>query len=245
MKILVIGLIALIASYTSAITCPTYECAKDMETPKGCALETLESVKLRVCGEDKEFCPIRNPPLLDEEITCVPKETVAMLYPGEYCEKSGECLSNNCVGNKCKGDAEEEKCTKDATCNAGLYCNGTHCVKTALPGASCLEGVRCDPRSICYNGNCTLFASLANNDASSIPALCKSYYVRNGKCAPGPKLAKEFNKTCTGETCNYDIEGEKEPLEGPCVCGRSTQINGYCQPGKGDVSLEQVIFSFS
>ncbi len=246
MKINVIGLVVIIAWTAFTLDCPVYKC----ETPTAksgeiCAAQSIDVVKMKVCEGEDLICPA--PAGLDEESLCTPKKSAKILLPGEYCEESAQCLSGNCNKdtNLCVGHASNTACMADEDCDVGLYCKGAGhgegvCMPVAPKDANCTADTKCDPNTFCYKGKCTLLAQLDEDEEATVPAACKTYYIKGGKCKVGPVLDSESKECPADNMCVYRL-GEEKVTE-PCVCGKTETGKGLCRPGKGEASLEDVRF---
>lgn len=235
MKFIVL-LISVLILHAAAISCPAYKCEPTL-TDKTCASKAEDVVKLKVCSGKNEYCPI--PANVGDETTCT--NTSTGLLPGDYCTAATQCASAKCsTSNVCVGAAESITCKFDSECDVGLYCDGTNCVKTALFGKPCSDSIKCDPAAICYNSVCTARAQLANGAASTVPALCQSYYVDGDKCVKGPTYAGKGRDCPADGFCNYNLNATT--VKAACVCGMSEKTAGYCALGHGDVPLKDVLF---
>eukprot|EP01022_Parablepharisma_sp_SALTPOND_P016478 TRINITY_DN241_c0_g1_i1.p1 TRINITY_DN241_c0_g1~~TRINITY_DN241_c0_g1_i1.p1 ORF type:complete len:468 (+),score=34.89 TRINITY_DN241_c0_g1_i1:878-2281(+) len=239
MKIIVIGLVVILAFTAKMLQCPKYICKKEeVEENKVCAVQTIESVMMRLC-KSGEVCP--TPAGLEEESLCTRKEDLKTALPGEYCDKDSQCIYGTCKGSVCVSKGKGEACKHDEECNVGLYCSG-ECTPVVSKGDNCTASTKCDPNTFCYEGVCTLYAQFENGANATIPAVCKSYYIQDGKCHPGPVLRYENNTCPTNNSCYYTA-GDKEIYE-PCVCGKVSSGEGFCSPGKGEASLKDVSYFF-
>jgi len=246
MKIIVIGLVVIMATAIFALECRKFVCEKDViQKGEVCALQTLDLVTLKKCDKGL-VCP--TPQNLEDDTACMDANDIKSVYPGEYCTNSTQCIYGTCdeTTNKCVGLAEGAECKGDEQCNAGLYCKLdsekklSFCVNLMLANQACSATDKCTPGTFCHKGNCTLYAQLDNGADAAVPALCKSYYTKAGKCTDGPKL--QSTKQCPEDgTCKYKNAAAEEFSE-PCWCGRTSEGTGYCRPGKGDVLMEDVFF---
>lgn len=61
-------------------------------------------------------------------------------YPGDYCTKETQCISEICKNGACVGRIENDPCTNIYDCNPGLFCNTT--AQTCKPQVQ--DGGECD-----------------------------------------------------------------------------------------------------
>ena len=246
MKSLVAVLIVGCLVLAKAIPCAKYEC-KAMN-PGDCgqtvSSETDLTVYLQKCN-DTSVCTLTFDP--DKNDTCAPTYTTALRYPGEYCAGNEECFSGTCTKNLCQGKDASAACQADIDCNVGLYCNKEAglCQKAAALNDVCSSSVKCALPGVCNGTTCVPLGQLENGKPALVPALCKSFYVANGNCSPGPKLQGMPENTlapikCPPDTkrCSYKL-GDAEYKES-CECGRGSTEDTYCSPGKGDLNLGDV-----
>ena len=234
MKLIAIGLVVIIAAHVGALECLKYSCAEKLDKPTMCASINSSLALLSPCSGDNTYCPISFN--VEDEVFCLPKHKSAVLYPGEYCIAAEECFSNNCTGHLCAGKLEADTCGSDIGCNAGLGCVNTVCTKLGGVGDECNDNKRCDASTVCHNGNCTRFGSIENGNAATIPAVCKSFFLKSGNCVAGYKRVGD--ETCTNDACNYTNQADF--YLDSCACGRTENINGFCPPGKGDADYTDV-----
>ena len=234
MKIIALGLVVIIAAHVGAIECVKYECPSKLDKPNMCANITATLTQLLPCSEDSTYCPISFN--IEDEVFCKPKHKDAILYPGEYCIEKEECISGVCTGKVCVGAKENEGCRSDNNCNAGLACINEVCMKLVGVGEPCNATGRCDASTFCSNAICVRYGSIENGKPTTIPGLCKSFFLKDGVCVEGPKRVGDAK--CINDACNYTLGGGFY-LES-CVCGRTINADGFCSPGKGDVNLEDV-----
>ena len=234
MKLIAIGLVVIIASHVGALECLKYACASKLNKPNMCASINSSLALLSPCSDDNTYCPISFN--VEDEVFCSAKHKSAVLYPGEYCTTNEECLSKTCTKNLCAGKAEAEACDSDADCNAGLGCVSNVCAKLGGVGDECNDNKRCDASTVCHNGNCTRFGSIENGNAATIPAVCKSFFLKNGNCAAGYKRVGDDK--CNNDVCNYTNQADS--YLDSCACGRTSDSNAFCPPGKGDADYADV-----
>lgn len=247
MKSLFTFLIFICTAYAYNLTCSDYTCDdKIVQANEQCGYEEINKVDLHLCNGTKLVC---QPLELDSQSVCVPVVIPdRSILPGELCEKDQECISGTCskeANSTCTGVKEGKGCDLTAQCDKGLYCHNKTCNQT---GYKCDEqGYGCSINQICDRGSgtCHLIGSIKNDQPAPSPAACQSYYQdQNGNCKDGPKLDNVKKLECpTGETeCEYkNNNGEIEKL--PCVCAKAKTDKKYCALGKGNMDVNDVIFT--
>lgn len=231
----------LIFSLCSDIKCPKYTCfefGNDI-----CARHSYEEgnsiLYLKKCKESK-VCDITD---LHEEQVCKDYYSTPMLLPGEYCRNNTECYSGACTkdSNICNGTLLNDNCISDSECNPGLYCKEHVCVDTKKENNECDSINKCAAGLICNNKICIKIGSKSYNETATAPAACRSFFIDNGVCAPGPKINQSDKYACPESgICTY-FYGDNNNLTEGCHCGMTNTSKAYCNPGRGDVNSENVI----
>ena len=222
--------------------CPTF---KGEELPPGiCASKTSPGVTgynwvFQKCLENQtcNFDPTK------DTSSCINKQNVTNLLPGENCTTNSSCYSGNCLNNTRIGKNETSLCVNDDECNVGLYCTGLAGKKLCSPlvenGKTCLKSVdKCYGNSACFNNTCTPFQSLPIGNISDNYLLCSSgYTLYQTVTDPVLRCRDPFNLTnpsplCNiGESCNYKSQDFVTSI--PCRCGINIQGQGVCSNGTG------------
>jgi len=211
--------------------CPVYSCTGNVKEGEVCANWITEGMDMKTCADKGFICQL--PSGMEEEGLCIAKDSLASLLPGEYCEKSSQCLyGGECKGNVCEGKKKGGACTLDEECDVEMYCENQECQEADKD--SCESGKKCTSNKLCYKGKCHMIGQLDDGQASEIPGLCKSYYIKQKKCSPGPKLNHDKKCPTDGE-CKYSDETKT-----PCLCAKSPSSEKFCPPGKGDLDLSKV-----
>jgi hypothetical protein len=208
--------------------------------------ETGFFVTLRGCNETFEVCPFQAP--LDEEDICVNSTTYKKM-PGEYCDTKDNCYSANCTANNiCGGQPVGIACKSDMECDVGLYCFNKVCTQTAGAGMFCNDTVKCAADALCVQQACVRLASIENDNATVVSATCKSFYVVNNKCSPGPILIGDSDSNvCNSglqKPCLYNITDKNLTWNDSCVCGMHVNSTGVCKPGEGDIAVADIVSYF-
>jgi len=241
MKTLIFFLTVICAAYAYNFICLTYNCSTDpVDVGEVCATQHINGLKLNKCKENYVCESIE----YDNPSTCVKlKVSNHSLLPGEKCNESNQCISNDCNKNGsihvCKGWPIGKSCEFTAQCDTGSYCKNKRCAKT---GDGCDEkGEGCSADQICIKKDkkCVRIASKKNDEISSVPAECESYYHENGKCVEGPRLTNLHTRECEEHECRY-LVGNKE-IKTPCVCAKNDKVNKSCPPGRGDIDTKAVM----
>eukprot|EP00826_Nyctotherus_ovalis_P049511 TRINITY_DN5998_c0_g1_i12.p1 TRINITY_DN5998_c0_g1~~TRINITY_DN5998_c0_g1_i12.p1 ORF type:complete len:253 (+),score=56.56 TRINITY_DN5998_c0_g1_i12:267-1025(+) len=170
------------------------------------------------------------------------------LYPGEKCEKPEECLTGKSKDGFCAGETIGTSCTGDVICESGSYCDNKSKVCTAVVAESgdCSGGQECSVGLMCDGTKCVKMFSIEKGKESALPALCETFYIREGKCADGPFLKRKDGDpseepTVCIEECNYEYK--EAPTQGystKCACGKSDKETLYCNPGIGEINFDNV-----
>jgi len=195
---------------------------------------TCESNGEKTCINNGESCPDNCP---DGTHPCGPVKCVDNLDNYHYCEKTGQCLTNDqpcdgkCVsnyilcGNECKPDSDWQKCN-GACIEKHKQCNGECIVGTIPCGLSCLFGTGIWAPSLWWvcGGTCIPSAQDCNGK-------CKP---ESGRKVCGDECIKpDQNKRTCGDKC---ISNTKQcPSECPkCIdgyypCGQTDCIELNCK----------------
>lgn len=211
--------------------CPLYRCGGSVGENAVCAVWSKEGMNMSTCNERDLTC--RLPSGMEQEGFCVKKTSLPSLLPGEYCENSAQCLhGGRCEDSTCKGKKADESCKIDEECDVEMYCGSGKC-KPANE-TDCGGDVKCVSNRLCYEGKCHLMGQLKDGADSEVPGLCKSYYVLDKKCAPGPRLT--HGRECPKDgLCKYSDDSKQL-----CVCGKTPTGNKFCPPGKGEIDVSKV-----
>ena len=117
-----------------------------------------------------------------------------------------------------------------------MYCGGGKCKE---PQNDCKEEGKCASDKICYEGECVDLFSFDNDKPSTIPGICKSYYVEGGKCVEGPILVNKETLNCpNSRDCTYKVLNKE--FNKSCICGQDEDGNKFCPLEKGDFYLSKV-----
>jgi hypothetical protein len=242
------ALVTLQISGALTMKCPIYTCATDFSDEEGCFKVDLYSsgrltFHLRSCEDSSKVCDItRNE---NVESICMPYFTDAFLYPGEYCRFDTECYSGNCLEDTkvCAGRNISEVCSTEEDCAAGLYCLEGTCQPTQKEGASCDKVHKCDSTHVCESGVCVRIGSRPAGEKAQLPGVCSTMYIYNGVCAGGPTLKEGINLTqdTEGGECVYVMPDGKSFSTEP-VCGMTKDALSFCNPGLGEMNLNNVLF---
>jgi len=217
--------------------CPKYNCMGNVKEREVCATWKDFGMNMSTCADKGFICQL--PSGMEEEGLCIAKDSLPSLLPGEYCEKPSQCLyGGKCEGNVCKGKKEGDVCTLDEECDVEMYCGNERESESKkcqrADGKSCKDGKKCASNKLCYKEDCHMIGQLDDGKDSEIPGLCKSYYIKGGKCSPGPKL--NHSKECPEDKeCKYS-----DKTKTPCLCAKSSDGEKFCPPGKGDLDLSKV-----
>lgn len=176
------------------------------------------------------------------------KSRLPMRLPGEFCTENGDCRSNLCEGpnggKKCKGKDDKDGCNNDEDCNYGLYCATNKCTAVKKLDADCKAGEKCDAGLVCNLGKCTPIFSIPNEKEAGASSACETFFAHGGKCAVGPTLEKTTGAhkepiKCEND-CRYRFADNGDFITSSCVCGMTHEVKKYCNPGIGDIDLNDV-----
>ena len=200
-----------------------------------CAVWDNTTINLTMCKTDN-ICRI--PYETNNKGICTHKYEYPTRVPGEYCYNSTQCLyGNKCEDNICRGKTEGT-CITHGECDIGYYCRKRVCTKHTL---ECNNEMLCDSNRVCNNSKCVIIGKIKDGENAEVPAACRSYYVKKGKCMKGPKLAASFENGI----CKYKIEGPNgtDYFFDSAVCNLNSTGTNFCPLGVGDRDLEHVIFT--
>ena len=242
MKNLKFFLAVICTAYAYTFDCLNYTCnINPVDLGEVCAAQYINKLELNKCKENSVCERIE----YDNPSTCVKLEiSKGSLLPGERCDANDQCISEDC--NKedsisvCKGKLKGKDCERTNQCDRGLYCKDKKCEET---GEGCNDnGEGCSANEICTKKDkkCVKIASKKNNEDSSVPAECQSYYHKDGKCIEGPKLKNLYERECPEDgKCRYLIGGNE--INTTCVCVKDNIKKKRCAPGRGDIDTNAVI----
>jgi hypothetical protein len=191
-------------------------------------------------------------------------------YPGEKCKKDSYCVKYTLNANKdgglkkenilcdkeitCEGQKAGDKCSGDAQCVAGNYCEidsksteeyRGKCTKLKAPGAACVEATECQNHLLCYQKVCTELYKEEGVIKEYNPAMCKSTFAivvagatekdpSTYKCQKikfsGDVDKKDKTKVCKKDSdCTYQDESNATvKIQGSCQCGNNSKPERYC-----------------
>ena len=231
--ILKIFFLILVTIYSESIsTCIKFQCLE--LAGNICANATNLDVKLKGC-KDSKICDFG---LSKNLSTC--EKYVKSRYPGEYCEDDNECLKGDCVNNHCLVSGIHDKCYSNIDCNPKFYCNNKECMPVAIEGGNCSK-VKCDSGLICNFNKCIKIGSKKLQEPATVPAACQSYYIHNKMCEKGPILKRKLNNEgpiVCDKSCTYITKANS--FHTSCTCGKTKDGILFCNPGIGDINIDDV-----
>ena len=207
-------------------------------SPPTAVIDKSGSSVYRPCEGDKSC-------LVSFQSACAPK-----CGPGDRCGAIGDCLSRNCIDNKCAAAVCTSKCSDGSACSTSTGCASLNCVNNVCQSCApnCSKGAACAKNADCASGACSNNVCLAvactpncytaqKCDANSD---CLSTDCTNGSCAApagspnigsGGKCIENsdcystvcVNKVCADPSCSpYCVEGAKCYSNGNCLSGTCT-----------------------
>lgn len=229
-------LLAVAALSSAQSQCPEIVCNKTVAKDGLCSRWVSKRLFMNMCEKD-QFCSL--PLDLTKEGHCVKVSETPRLLPGEYCEYNKQCLHGNiCEKSVCRGNEKGKPCMVDGNCDVELYCNSAK--RCTAPTKDCSKTGKCKSNEICLEGVCVILGQLKNGSHSTVPGACRSYYVRDGKCAEGPRLHENDRFMCPhDEQCRY-MRGHKVLFASKCICSGSLAVRAFCAPGLGDIDTRDV-----
>lgn len=220
-------------------SCPKYVCEKP---PKNYCYNSktegdITTFMLAVCPNGN-FCSI-------DEFPGTCKVNSSSKYPGEYCEKHGDCISSKCTAKKC-APKTNDICTADSDCDVGKYCKlqekSVEGICKDLLTENCTKEDKCIVGHVCSNGTCVKMGSVSKN-GYGVPSACETYYSDKGKCLDSPKFLNQNGNNCTYKSGDYEFIL-------PSECQMNDNPEKVCHPGIGDVdyfnevlSLKNLVFA--
>eukprot|EP00826_Nyctotherus_ovalis_P056362 TRINITY_DN758_c0_g2_i2.p1 TRINITY_DN758_c0_g2~~TRINITY_DN758_c0_g2_i2.p1 ORF type:complete len:259 (-),score=40.63 TRINITY_DN758_c0_g2_i2:456-1232(-) len=216
--------------------CPEIVCNETVAKDGLCSRWVSKKLFMNMCKKD-QFCFL--PLDVAKEGHCVKMNEMPRLLPGEYCDSNKQCLHGSiCEKNVCKGNEKGKPCNIDENCDVELYCDSTK--RCAAPTKDCSKTGKCKSNEVCLKGACVTIGQLKDGVDSTVPGACRSYYVRDKKCAEGPRLHENDRLMCPyDEQCRYNHRG-KEVFSSKCICSGSLAVGAFCAPGLGDVDTSGV-----
>lgn len=240
MKFLCIFLIGIVNSFKLP-HCNIYKCANDLGTDVCIKNDEMFVYSLKSCSGSK-LC---NFTASEKNSMC--KDHINNRFPGEYCTVNDECMIGICYNYNCMRNDSQINCTTDIECNVGYYCNTMNktCENIKKLGQNCSLSEKCDSGLACGDNKCVKIGSLELNSTVISPSACKTFYSFQKHCKDGPKLNRNnipgFGPIeCTSE-CHYFSKHTNYNL--PCVCGMDSTQKYYCNPGPGDMDVNDVNLS--
>eukprot|EP00826_Nyctotherus_ovalis_P028832 TRINITY_DN2272_c0_g1_i2.p1 TRINITY_DN2272_c0_g1~~TRINITY_DN2272_c0_g1_i2.p1 ORF type:complete len:235 (+),score=35.65 TRINITY_DN2272_c0_g1_i2:136-840(+) len=229
MKMILLHMLLLGVWSVAEPECKAFNC-NTTRTKDICGVWGFDRVDLSMC-QTGMLCAL--PYETSDKAICVNTTTYPHRLPGEYCDNPEQCLYNKkCEKNICRGKEEGQPCKLDGECDVELYCYKGGCTS---PADSCKGGRKCRSNQVCSNEQCVCMGQLENGAEASVPAACKSYYIRGTRCSKGPRLVRSDRVGY----CRYDVEGDVYYYDAPlCTFGSPSKI--FCPPGRGNVDMYAV-----
>lgn len=164
--------------------------------------------------------------------------------PGEFCAKPEDCRSKQCDSAKCIGSDAGQPCSNDESCNHGLYCNAGICAAVKKVTENCQAKEKCDAGLVCNKATCVPILSVTEGGEADVSSACGTFFATGGHCVAGPRL-KERPENADGPIacatdCKYRLGENENYLTSSCVCGMTHEGKKYCNPGIGEIKLNDV-----
>ena len=232
-------------------SCQKIECSSSLS--EGYCIKVESSTSLfQECPSDQKCSPESDDPIQDAK--CVPsKQNDFKRLPSLPCENNNDCLSDNCVNNKCKGKAFKESCISTTECEYGYTCrkdsdNTYKCLEPITTGNKCEKDTDCIHNCGCLNNLCTEYFSKDNTEKGSefgndILSFCKSGYSDFLGFCQNLTLLNETKECSSENKCKYKNTLTEEIIEKEenCLCGYNTEGNKYCLLGSGNLNYTKYI----
>jgi len=246
MKKIILICLLFLAYSTEGVKCPSYD--RGLSADPCLTIEEKDNrynYKINPCPKGK-YC---NLDFNAKESKCI--EFLNERFPGEYCENKDDCQSGKCENGKCANITHNGSCDNHANCSLGHFCHSAtkECTKVKALDESCNKGEMCGVGLACNNNTCVTMFSIKNGSRSTSSAACETFFARNGICVEGLRLDMEslFGERndkskepviCKGE-CPYIAEN-RDRINSSCVCGMDFRGTEYCNPGLGDIDIDDV-----
>lgn len=119
---------------------------------------------LKPCtSKDKPYCPFGKAKYGTPAVCEAAVETVELKLPSDTCSEHVQCISNNCVNKKCKGQEIDETCKKHEDCDISLYCSVAGVCKLQREfDESCTNDFECVNNCVCNLKKCAFYYTFDN-----------------------------------------------------------------------------------
>ena len=223
-------------------SCQKIQCSNTLDNDI-CVKVEFKTSYFRECPND-EICDLEfDDPIQNSK--CIKNNIKKKRLPTLPCESNGDCLTGHCIGNKCVGRYEREKCSAVTDCVYGYTCrkdndNIYKCLRPITTGNKCEYDTDCVNESGCLNNICTKYFSLENNQQSKDLnnqelSFCKSGYSNELGICQNLTLINENSECSNNNQCKYNSSnGEIVTIENNCLCGYNSEGKRYCLLGSGN-----------
>ena len=199
---------------------------------------------------DSKICntPSEDP---DSDAYCISKKSYFFKkLPSLPCELNEECITGECMINKCKGYSDGDQCLSPKYCNFGKTCRKNEklvyvCLAPLKEGDKCELDTDCELDCGCMKGICTKYFSLDNyaetggSDYDNDFNFCKSGYVNEFGICMNISLKNEVTECSDSSPCEYEYTDENNEIKSllihpNCLCGYNPLGKKYCLLGSGN-----------
>ena len=236
MKIFILILVLSLTDIAWGFKCMKYTCDNNVLENGTCAILNYNIIQLNMC-ENPKTCILPS----SKEVTgiCAKKNDIKNRLAGEYCNEANQCRGGVCKENVCVGVNVNETCTVDEDCDVELYCKSNHCTQ---PNENCFFNEKCKSNQFCVNGKCKNYGKLGIGKTAEVPALCSTYYIKDGKCEMGPSRIDKQTYDCKNNSQNHYVCKYDNNETRFCICGMNQYGKLYCPPGRGELKYDEVLF---
>ena len=242
-------LIIIESSLTQNINqCQKIQCNSQLNTDVCIKVESTISF-INPCPDSKICKTVVEDPVFDSYCENKNLYTFKKL-PSLPCVLNEECITGECMIDKCKGYSDGEQCLSPSYCDYGKTCRKNKnsiyiCLDPLKEGDKCELDTDCELDCGCMKGICTKYFSLENFeetgglDYDADFNFCKSGYVSEVGICMNISLKNEITECSDLSPCEYEYLNENNEknsllLHSNCLCGYNPLGKKYCLLGSGN-----------
>ena len=136
---------------------------------------------------------------------------------GESCNTNSDCITKNCIKNKCTGKEDGQSCDEDYECGKQSFClrNNKTCTRYANKNENCSDDLKCSFGYECVGTEdgamkCIEQFSVKVGGKAEATKLCESKVGGNGTCYDTRmKDGIEFKECTKKSDCVIEVIDEK------------------------------------